>query len=189
MLAPMKDRWQQLDLEGGGLQAANQAFVARMKRRPVAYFLWLFFPLGAHRAYLQSRHGALAYGALTALALLAHLAGFPRLALGVLALEGLAALVDLWWIDRRVTELNKALRLAVSLGTGATPPEGFQGRELDLEAELDRYRRLKEQERPAEREVGRDRPLGGQHVPSFREQERLLRELARRRAKAQSPED
>ncbi len=184
MLVPMKDRWQQLDLEGGGLQAANQAFVARMKRRPVAYFLWLFFPLGAHRAYLDDRRGALAYGAATALAVLGYLAGFPLLAWGAFALEALAALLDLWWIDRRVTERNKALRMAVSLGTGAAPPEGFQGREVDLETELDRYRRFKERERPAEREVGREPSLGGQHVPSFREQERLLRELAKRRARA-----
>jgi len=183
MLAPMKDRWQQLDLEGGGLQTANQHYVRRMKRRALAYLLWLAFPLGLHRIYLNDRRGALGYGALTALTLTAWLAGLPTVALALAGLETAWALFDLWWMDRRRVQLNKDLRLTISLGTGATPPPGFQGRETDLEAELERYRRLKEQERPAEREVGREPKLGGQHIPSFREQERLLREMAKKRAR------
>ncbi len=189
MLAPMKDRWRQLDLQGGGLQAANQTYVARMKRRRVAYGLWLLFPLGLHRAYLEDRRGNLAYVAATVTALGAWLAGVRPVWEGAIVLSLIFALHDLWWIDRRVTELNKALRMAVSLGTGAAPPPGFRGREVDPEATLEAYRRAKEAERPAEREVGRTPSLGGQHVPSFMEQERLLRELAkakRRRKDAQS---
>jgi len=176
----MKDRWKQLDLQGGGLQSVNQAFVARRKRRALAYLGWLAFPLGGHRLYLGSRRGAWAFSAATAIALSAWLSGLPWLAWTIAALELGAALFDLIWIDRRITELDKALKMQAWLGAGATPPQGYQGREIP-EDYLEQYRRAKEKERPAERKIGRAPQLGGQHVPSFREQERLLRELARRR--------
>ncbi len=177
----MKDRWKQLDLQGGGLQSVNQAFVAGRRRRGVAYLLWLAFPLGAHRTYLGSRRGAWAFSAATAIAVSAWLSNLSWLAWAVAALESAAALFDLVWIDRRITELDKELKMQAWLGAGAAPPAGYQGREIP-EDYLEQYQRTKESERPAERKIGRDAQLGGQHVPSFREQERMLRELARRRA-------
>jgi hypothetical protein len=65
----------------------------------------------------------------------------------------LAAGWDAFWIDRRVTLLNKTLRREAYLGHGAAPPAGYRGRDPDA---------------------------GASRAPSFAEQERLLRELARR---------
>lgn len=104
----MKRSWKRLDLEGGGLQAANLRLARTLRRRGVAYALWLAFPLGAHRWYLKEPWGALAYCGLSAAA-----AFLPALAAAAAAF----ALFDLWWIDRRVTALNKRLRMQAFLGS------------------------------------------------------------------------
>lgn len=98
--------WKRSDLAGGGLQAVNLKLARVLRKRTVAYALWLAFPLGAHRWYLRERYGALAYLALTAAAWF-----FPWVAFGSAAF----ALFDLWWIDGRVTRLNKRLRMEVAL--------------------------------------------------------------------------
>jgi hypothetical protein len=69
-----------------------------------------------------------------------------------------AAVFDAWWIDRRVSRLNKRIRRDVFL-SGDAPPAGYSGRVID---------------------EPRRRP------PSFAEQERLLRTLARGRSAGES---
>ncbi len=149
----MSDAWQALDLGGGGLQQANLALARRLKRRRRAYFLLAVAPLGLHRAYLEDRRGAwlwrAAAAALVGAALLDLRAAFALAAPLVAALA-----YDAWWIDRRVTAINKRLRQEVYLSQAASPPPGFAGRAF---------------------------PEPGGRPPSFAEQERLLRERAGRR--------
>jgi hypothetical protein len=145
--------WQGRDLGGGGLQAANRILAQRLKRRPRAYALLLLAPTGLHRAYLDAPHGAWAWRAAT-LAVAGLWWWQPAAGWAGVAVLAAAAIADAFWIDRRVTALNKRLRREVYLGHGATPPAGFRGRDPDAAA-------------------GR--------VASFAEQERLLRELAKRK--------
>jgi hypothetical protein len=148
----MSGGWQGRDLGGGGLQSANAALVGRLKRRPLAYALLAAAPLGLHRAYLDSPRGAWAWRIGT-LAVAALAWWNASAGLAGAALLVLAAAWDAVWIDRRVTRLNKSLRREAYLGHGAAPPAGYRGR---------------------------DPEAGVSRVPSFAEQERLLRELARR---------
>jgi hypothetical protein len=149
----LSDAWQALDLGGGGLQQANLALARRLKRRRRAYFLLAVAPLGLHRAYLEDRRGAwlwrAAAAAFTAAALLDLGAAVAAAALLVAALA-----YDAWWIDRRVTAINKRIRQEVYLSQAANPPPGFAGRTFGEP---------------------------GGRAPSFSEQEQLLRELAKRR--------
>ncbi len=106
----MGKRWQAMDLKGRGLQGLNIHLKRVMKSRRRAYALWLLFPLGLHRFYLGEPRGGMAYPALGLAALLAG--GLWWLPLGgMLAL----ALYDLYWIDGRVTALNKRIRLEAFL--------------------------------------------------------------------------
>lgn len=148
----MSGGWQEHDLGGGGLQAANAALVRRLKRRARAYALLAAAPLGLHRAYLDSPRGAWAWR-IGASGVLAAAWWSEWIGLVGVVLLACAAVWDAVWIDRRVTRLNKALRREAYLGHGAAPPAGFRGRDPDA--------------RQA-------------RAPSFAEQERLLRELARR---------
>jgi hypothetical protein len=149
----VSDAWQALDLHGGGLQQANLALARRLKRRRRAYFLLAVAPLGLHRAYLGDPRGAWLWRA-GAAALLAAALQVVHAALAVAAVLVVALAYDAWWIDRRVTALNKRIRQEVYLAQAATPPSGF---------------------------VGRAFPEPGGRAPSFAEQEQLLRELANRR--------
>lgn len=181
----MSKAWEKIDLEGAGLQAVNQQLVRRLKRRRSAYLLWLLFPLGAHRVYLESRPGSLVYAALTAFALVAWIApvDWRWALLPVTAALGFA-LYDLFWIDRRVVEINKQLRMAAYLGGGAAPPAGYRGRYTDDDAArsgLDEYVREKEQERGGHQPVDGRAAGPGKKAPSFAEQEAMLRELAKRK--------
>lgn len=122
----MSDAWKKLDLGGDGLQATNLRLSRALRRRPTAYALLLLFPVGAHRWYLREPVGALAYCALTALALAAGIASH---AMWPAALVPLAfAVHDLWWIDQRVTALNKRLRMQAWLRPGGGAPPGFRAR-------------------------------------------------------------
>ena len=151
----MSEAWKRLDLGGAGLQRANRELTGRLKRRAHAWALLLVAPLGLHRAYLEDRRGAWLWR-VASLATAAAAFWNLRIAAGLAVALLAAAARDAWWIDRRVTALNKRIRRDVFLA-GEAPPEGYTGRVI---------------EEPDKR------------PPSFAEQERLLRELARQREKA-----
>ncbi len=103
-----KKRWQQMDLQGGGLQGLNLSLKKALRKRGFAYALWLLFPLGLHRLYLREPWGAMAYVLLTLgtwLLWQSPWAWVPP------ALMMALALFDLYWIDQRVTALNKRIRM------------------------------------------------------------------------------
>lgn len=154
------------DLGGGGLQAANIRLAQALKRKSRAYGLLAAFPLGLHRAYLDDARGAWAYRLATVAAAGAALLDW-RAGAALALLVAVAAVYDLYWIDRRVVALNKAIRRRIYLSQGAAPPPGYRGREF-----------------------GERTPAG--RAPSFAEQERLLRALAKDAARgrgAQQAED
>ncbi len=180
----MKKAWQALDLGGDGLQALNARYTKLMRRRPVAYGALLMFPLGAHRWYLKEPVGAISYIGLSAASVALGLAFGPIGFAIPAAAEVLFASADLFWIDRRVTAMNKALRMQQFMRPGNEPPKNYHGRYPD--AGLDEYIKLKENERaghqPVERQpTGKEKPA---RAPSFNEQEALLRELTRRKPDA-----
>jgi TM2 domain-containing membrane protein YozV len=155
----MSEAWKRIDLEGGGLQAANRRLAATLRSRRTAYLLWLAFAVGAHRFYLRSPLGGIAWCVASGATLL--LAGaLPWAGVGA-ALAGLAgAIGELWWIDRRVTQLNKALRMRAYLGAGPGAPPGYRGRFVD---------------------DAQDASAAPPRAPGFAEQERLLAEIERRK--------
>lgn len=192
----MSDAWKKLDLEGAGLQTLNLRLARTLRKRGVAYSLWLLFPVGAHRIYLADRRGSLAYGVLTALTLILGIAVGPPYWLIPAVAEVLFALFDLFWIDRRLVAVNKELRMSLYLGSRATPPTGYRGRYTDDEPEslIRDYARAKEREKAGHQPAGTARETDserGGKIPSFAEQERMLRELskARKRQSEDAGED
>jgi len=147
----LSEAWKRLDLGGAGLQRANLALAGRLKRRERAWALLAGAPLGLHRTYLDDTKAAWLWRIATVAALAATLWDL-RLAAAVAAAWVAAIVYDAWWIDRRVTALNKRIRREIFLA-GEAPPPGYSGRET---------------------------APPGARVPSFAEQERLLREAARR---------
>lgn len=158
----MTAKWRELDLQGGGLQAANLRLARALRRRNVVWSLLLVFPLGAHRWYLGERRSAMLFPLLAAAAIACALAGWTAAALGALLLLGALLVHDVLTLERRLAEANKRLRMAHYLGQGAAAPPDYRGR-FDAETE------------PAD-------GTAPQRVPSFAEQEALLREIARRRS-------
>lgn len=160
----MNPKWRELDLDGGGLQAANLRLAQTLRRRNVTYALMLAFPLGAHRWYLGELRGAILYPALTALAIGGWLAGITAIALTALAI--LAALLgwDLYTLEDRIATVNKRRRMAVYLSQGSGAPTGFQGRFSDTDGDM---------------------PANAAHrrMPTLAEQEAMLRDLAASRKK------
>jgi TM2 domain-containing membrane protein YozV len=119
----MGPSWKTRDLGGGGLQSANLRLARSLKRRRVAYTLLALSCLGLHRLYLEDRRGALLWllGAVaTVLAVI--LIPWPWAWLALVA-PGAGLIHDAVWIDRRVTELNKRIRMAAWLGQDARPPD------------------------------------------------------------------
>jgi TM2 domain-containing membrane protein YozV len=157
----MSEAWKRIDLDGGGLQAANRRLASQLRSRRVAYLLWLGFALGAHRFYLRNPAGGIAccLASLATLVLVLN-AGWAGVGVGAAVALFAWALADLWWIDRRVTRLNKALRIDTYLGAGLGAPSGYRGRFVDGEDA---------QDAAAPRATG------------FAEQERLLADIARRK--------
>ncbi|MFO1364098.1 MAG: hypothetical protein U1F45_16815 [Burkholderiales bacterium] len=139
----MSEGWKRRDLGGAGLQRANLELAARLKRRARAWTLLAAAPLGLHRAYLDDPKGAWAWRGATAVALAAALWDW-RVAAAIVAGMVVAAACDAWWIDRRVTALNKRIRRQVFLA-GEAPPPGYTGRVLAPPA--GRPRSFAEQER------------------------------------------
>jgi hypothetical protein len=151
----LSEGWKRLDLAGAGLQRANLELAARLKRRGRAWALLAAAPLGLHRAYLDDPKGAWGWRFATAVALGAALWDW-RLAAALVAGMVVALGHDAWWIDRRVTALNKRIRRQVFLA-GEPPPPGY---------------------------AGRDPNLPRRHPSSFAEQERALRAAASAGARA-----
>jgi cytochrome bd-type quinol oxidase subunit 1 len=149
----LSEAWKRLDLGGAGLQRTNLELAGRLKRRGRAWALLLAAPAGLHRAYLEDRVGAWLWRA-ASLATVITAFWDLRAAAGIGVAMLAAAAFDAWWIDRRVTRLNKRIRRDVFL-SGEAPPAGYSGRVFD---------------EPARR------------PPSFAEQERVLRTLARGRS-------
>ena len=171
----MAKAWTRLSLDGEGLQSTNLALARVRKNRVTAYGLWLIFPVGAHAFYLRKPLRAVLYGATSASVLLAWTLHAPRVALGLASVEMLLALYDLYWIDRRVTALNKLIRMQVSLRPGAASksPEGYRGRYPD--DDLDAWVRIKEQERAGHQVLPAQAAARNLRAPSFAEQEAQLR--------------
>ena len=181
----MSEAWKKLDLGGEGLQSVNARITRQMRRHRVAYPLAVLFPLGAHRFYLHSPAGGVAYLALSATAVLlwfymaAWTAAIPlALSLGLL-------IFDLFWMDRHIVRFNKALRMQqfMQKGSKSAPPKHYRGRYTD-ETDLSGYIEEKESERAGHQPVDLKTlsEFGQkQHIPSFQEQEAMLRELARHR--------
>lgn len=187
----MSEAWKGLNLGGEGLQTLNLRLNREMKRRVPAYGLALAFPLGLHRLYLSSPGGALLYWTLTVSTLAAWLWLGPAWAAAPAVAELALLAFDLLWIDRRVVAYNKALRMRQFLRPGARPPKDYRGRYTD-EDELAGYLREKEGERAGHQPVdlhAAERGQGsGKHIPSFAEQEAMLRELARSKKKPRGKE-
>lgn len=177
----MAKTWQKYDFGGGGLQTANLLLARRLRRPGVAYALWLAFPLGLYNWYLRAPwRGAGFLLAATATIALARLVSWPIAAMlaGAMAL---LALYDLYWIDRRIVALNKAIRMEVYLGAGAAPPANYRGRYGDDDSELAAYIADKERERAGHGAANIARgETPTKRAPSFAAQEALLRELAKR---------
>jgi hypothetical protein len=117
-----------MDLAGGGLQSANIRLARLLKRRRIAYALLLLFPVGAHRAYLEDRRGALLYCMGSAVAVLSLATGATLLggALGAVLIGG--ALLDVRWIESTVARINKRLRVEVYMSQTPGAPAGYKGR-------------------------------------------------------------
>lgn len=167
----MSESWQQFDLEGEGLQAVNRRIVAQRRHRGRAYGLWALFPLGLHRDYLDAHGTAWCWRATSVAAIIALWSEAHWVAAGIGAAMLCFAVYDLFWIDRRVTTLNKALRKDAYLSkSNPGAPPGFRGRLGDDSASA-----------------------AGAHasgrVPSFAEQERLLRDIAARQRGPSTPRE
>ena len=173
----MKRAWENLDLEGGGLQSANRRLVRRLKRRNIAYFLWFLFPLGGHRVSLDDLPRALGYTGLTTAAIILYLSLGNWLLLVPVAIAAAWALYDLVWIDRRVTRINKQIRVAEYLRSDNRPPAGFRGRYTDDAGMA--AAATEEPPHDGSPAGAATTPHGRKRIPSFAEQERILRELAK----------
>lgn len=172
----MSKAWTEFDLGGGGLQSANLRLAALLRKRSTAYALLALFPLGLHRGYLHDRRGAWLFRAASLLCVAAYLLDQPVIGGVLLAALAAGALYDLFRIEGLVARLNKQLRMQVYLGQTPGAPPGFKGHYSD--DALDEYLQLKEQEHAGsgpQSAPTRGRPS---RVPSFAEQEKLLRELA-----------
>lgn len=158
----MNDKWRQLDLGGGGLQAANLRLANTLRRRSTAWLLLLLlFPTGAHGWYLRERLIAASYPALTLLAASGWLSNVPYAVLPGLAGLALLLIRDLLTLEDRIAACNKQLRMAVYLSQGAAAPAGFRGRFDSNNSDQGGVRK--------------------QRAPTLAEQEMLLREIAARR--------
>ncbi|MGE4110107.1 MAG: hypothetical protein AB7E73_05335 [Burkholderiales bacterium] len=152
----MNDKWRQLDLGGGGLQAANLRLAQALRRRSTAWLLLLLFPTGAHGWYLRERLIAAGYPALTLLAASGWFSTVPYAALPGLAGLVLLLIRDLVTLEDRIVACNKRLRMAAYLSQGAAAPAGFRGRF------------------PAQDSAG---DPGQPRIPTLSEQEALIRNI------------
>lgn len=172
----MSKAWTELNLEGGGLQSANLRLAALLRKRGTAYALLALFPLGMHRHYLRDRRGAWLYRGGSLLALAAYLLGQPAISVVPLAALAAGALYDLFRIDDAVARINKQLRMQIYLSQTSGAPQGFKGHYGD--DTLDEYLKIKDREHAGQAPQPAPGRRQTSRVPSFAEQEKLLRELA-----------
>jgi len=158
----MSNAWKNQDLGGGGLQNANLRLAALLKKRRTAWLLLIVFPVGLHHDYLADPRGAWSYRITALLAAGALWYGVASAAIALAVVLLAWTLLDIRWVERRVVALNKQLRMQVYLGQTAGAPAGFRGRYTDDEHPLSRP------------------PAGTGRTLSFTEQERLLRDPARK---------
>ncbi len=124
----MTRKWQDLDLQGGGLQALNRRLAATLLKRRTAWLLAIPLPLALYHWYLGRRfQGAAHLAACCAAAILAA-QGMNTAAAIILGIATVAGLLDLALMERRIITVNKAKRLAAYLGAGSAPPAGYRGR-------------------------------------------------------------
>lgn len=178
----MPTGWKRLDLKGGGLQDTNLRLARALRRRPTAWLLLAGAPVGLHRLYLGDRRGALACLVLT---LASALVGWTVSAIGTLALLVPLALtaVEAFRLETLIAHANRRIRMELFLRKDAVPPAGYRGRSFgaaeDAREEMEHYLREKDKEAPGHQAPG-NAPGPGRRRLSFAEQERLLKELARR---------
>lgn len=165
----MSEAWKDLDLEGQGLQSANIKLAGMLKNRTTAYLLMgLLFPLGQHRAYLDDRIGAWGYR-VASLAAVALFSWDHMLYGGIVVLViGAFVVHDIRWVDDRVAALNKALRVKVYMRQGQGAPKEFRGR-------------FRDDDTGGPDDLPQDSSSHGSPLPSFAEQEAMLRALAKRK--------
>ncbi len=156
----MNAKWQELDLGGKGLQAANLRLARTLRRRATAWRLLLLFPSGAHCWYLHERGNAAAYPALTLAVIGGWAASMPYVVLSALLALAILLIRDVTTLETRIAAYNKRQRMAVYLSQGAAAPAGFRGR--------------------FDEPAGAGDDAAPQRMPGFAEQEALLREIAKR---------
>ena len=182
----MTNAWKQWDFAGSGLQSINLELTKRLRQRPLAYGLWVLFPLGLHAFYLRERGLGLLYLATSAVLIaLTALAPWPYAA-GLSAIMITGALIDAATLDRRLTAYNKALRAALLLSPKAAPPPGYRGRYTDEDRDISDYVAIKDQEQ-AGHSLKTLPTLNTKRGKSFQEQEAALREYAERQKRAKNP--
>lgn len=205
----MPKAWEKLDLQGAGVQSLQIRLRKLQKKTLWAYLLWLFFPFGAHRFYLQ-RPWAWVYPLCTALTIALGLSGMPWAALLPGTILILAGAGDLSRIRDWQTAYNKELRKAAWFSKQApAAPAHYAGRENDgpptdqeWQEEFQQYTRSKEAERaghppagaPEGKDPGSKGPgakgfTSGKRALSFAEQERLLTEMAKARKSGASAQE
>ena len=180
----MNKAWKNINLEGQGLQSANLRIVQLLKKRKVAYGWLLLFPLGMHRAYLEDKRGAWAYRLIALLSLVFFILDYSIPAIVLFIVQMGVALYDIRWIEDRAASLNKQLRMRVLMKQGAAVPRDFKGRYAD--DDLESYIKTKESERGGHTPVQsseNEPPSSSSRIPSFSEQEAMLRELAKAKRK------
>lgn len=179
----MSEAWKKLDLGGEGLQSINAKIANRQKRTLTAYILSIGFPLGLHMLYAGQPPRALFHWALTLAVIVVYFTA-PLWAVLIPAALSVALLaVDLFQMEDLLVRFNKNMRIQLMLQKSATnkPPKNYKGRYTD-ETDLDEYMNVKEQERgghvPVDmNELHKEEYGNKPHVPSFNEQERMLKEM------------
>lgn len=127
----MTQKWHDLDLQGGGLQALNRRLANDLLKRRTAWLLAIPLPLGLYHWYLGRRAQAVAHLAICCAAAILTTQDATTATTLLLAVATAAGLFDLAVMERRITAANKAKRLAAYLGAGSAPPAGYRGRYPD----------------------------------------------------------
>jgi len=170
----MNKRWTKFDLGGGGLQSANLRLSALLRKRSSAYAMLALFPLGMHRDYLRDPRGAWLYRGVTALAIAAYLLGETMISAVGLAALACGAIYDMVHLEHMIARFNKQLRMQIYLRQAPGAPADFKGRFPDTSTDPGQQDKSQTVDRQEPRHP---------RMPSFAEQEQLLRDPARGRSR------